>query len=1085
LKTSHSRKKNRKSRFFKIATLEKPFHIYRSSAGSGKTRTLAREYILLALRSPHYFRHILAMTFTNKSTQEMKDRILHYLSDFSQGRSEDLAREIVQQLNVNSKDWTIQKIKERSKEVLDLILHHYSDFSISTIDAFFQRIIRSFARETHMVGNFRLEVDNELVLEEVVNLLMDELNDNAELRGWVLEFSMEQLVEGKNWDIRTSLMEFSKEIFNEDFKKVEEEVLAITSDKEFFKKLKLTLWTAVKAFESSLFSRAKELMTDFRENGLSVSDFKYGKSGSVYSYIEKLTSTIERPGSRLSKALEDIAEWPSPSTSQKSLIISLAQKRWQPKLASMIEFIDSDFKNYLSAKVVLDNLYLFGLMTDVSRTVKRYLSEHNLMLLSDSSKFLNTMMGEQDASFLYEKVGSFYRHFLVDEFQDTSGLQWSNLKPLIQNGLAQNNKSMIVGDIKQSIYRWRGGDLMILQEQVRRDIGEQMISQHTLDTNYRSDGFLVQFTNSIFHTASQLIAEQTGTDFPQRAYEDSHQKEFHPSERGYVKIEFLDHSEDSDGHSSFDESSLQRLPHLLESLQEAGIKLNDIAFLVRDKKDGRQIAQRFIQYRSSSEAKSHLRYDVVSNESLLLDQSTSVLVLINAMKLLENPDHPIARAHLAYEYQKLWPSQAFINEHMIFANSTSKNFYKWIPASFSSQREALTAMPLVDMVESLIYIFKLGSLATEIPYLQAFQDVILEFAQRDKSDLSSFLIWWQDNKDKKSIQVAGGVDAAQILTIHKSKGLQFSYVIIPFLDWELNHGMKKPILWCKSDLPLFAKAGHLPIKYKSNLEETYFSEYYETERQRIYLDNLNLLYVAFTRAENGLIVFAPNAKEGKGGKMSRVGQLVKKAIERNEQLQTYWRADLAQLQKGTMQHHLQKKESNPSLILRHYAVSPWQERLVVRTEGKEFFHQTKKRVKINYGIFFHSLMAHIKGIEDVEIEISNAIRAGKIEEANRDEVLEAITWLVNCPQLKSSFEQTAQIKTEAVLFLPSGEQRVDRFSVQDGVAYVIDYKTGPKKPEDKLQMAGYLSNIGMMAYKEVRAYLVYINERLCEEVKLP
>ncbi|MFM9839576.1 MAG: UvrD-helicase domain-containing protein [Cyclobacteriaceae bacterium] len=1058
-----------------------PFQIYRSSAGSGKTRTLAREYILLALRSPQYFRHILAMTFTNKSTQEMKDRILHYLSDFSKGESEDLSQEILVQLNTESKEWTAQKIKERSKEVLDLLLHHYSDFSINTIDAFFQRIIRSFARETRMVGNFRLEVDNDLVLEEVVNLLMEELNDNAELRGWVLEFSMEQLMEGKNWDIRALLMDFSKEIFTEDFKKVEDEVLAVTSNKGFFKELKSNLWKEVKIFETAVFAGAKELITEFRANGLSASDFKHGKSGSVYSYTSKLTRTIELPGPKVTKSLRGVAEWPSSTTPQKELIVSLAQKRWLPKLTALVALIEKDVEKYLSAKLVLDNLYSFGLLSDISRTVKSYLAEKNLMLLSDSSKFLNTMMGEQDASFLYEKVGSFYRHFLIDEFQDTSGLQWSNLKPLIQNGLAQNYKSMIVGDIKQSIYRWRGGDLTILQDKVKIEIGEAMVGQHTLDTNYRSDGNVVQFNNSLFQTASQLIAEQTGTDFPQKAYQDAEQKEFHRSNKGFVKIEFLEASQDADGKTSFDESSLQRLPNLFESLQEQGVQLKDIAFLVRDKKDGQKIAQRFIEYRASAQAKPTFRYDVVSNESLLLDQSTSVLVLINAMRLLENSEHAIARAHLAYEYQKLWPSQAFIDDHLIFANSTNKKFYKWIPPSFVEQQERLAALPLVEMVESLIYIFKLGSLASEIPFLQSFQDVILEFAQSEKSDLTSFLVWWQDNKEKKSIQVAGGVDAAQIITIHKSKGLQFSYVIIPFLNWELNHGSKGPILWCKSNESLFKDAGYLPIKYKSDLSETYFKEYYETERQRIHLDNLNLLYVAFTRAENGLIAFAPVIK---GNSMSHVGQLVRKAIERSEHLQSHWQAGANQLQIGAIESQEKKKEIEPSLMLKHYPVSPWRERLVVRAEGKEFFQQNQKREKINYGIFFHSLMSRIKVMEDVEREITDAIGKGKMSEKDRSEVSTTITWMMTHPSLKNCFEHSSKVKTEATLFLPNrGEQRVDRFAVKDDVAYVIDYKTGPRKTEDVNQLTEYVKNIRMMKYKTIKGYLVYVQEKTCEEVK--
>jgi ATP-dependent helicase/nuclease subunit A len=1061
----------------------RPFSIYRSSAGSGKTRTLAREYILLALKKPDYFRHILAMTFTNKSTQEMKDRILHYLSDFSKGKSEDLSGEILNQLKEETSGWTSQKIQERSKEILDLLLHRYSDFSVSTIDAFFQRIIRGFARETKMMGNFKLEVENELVLEEAVNLLMDKLTDDAQLRQWMLDFSMERLTEGKNWDIRAMLVDFSNEIFNEDFKNVEKEVLAITSNRDFFKVLNTSLWNEVKVFERRIFEAANELLAEFHKDGLSVSDFKYATSRSIYAYVKLLTNSIELPGLRIEGLMKSANEWPNNSTTQKQLIVSQAEKSWLSALASIIDQIEENHKRYVSARLVLSNLYSFGLLSDVSSTVKEYLKENNLMLLSDSSKFLNMMMEDQDSSFLYEKVGSFYRHFLIDEFQDTSGLQWANLKPLIQNGIAQNYKSMIVGDIKQSIYRWRGGDLTILQDKVRQDISEGMISPHTLDTNYRSEGRVVEFNNAIFNTASQLITEQTGTDFPNRAYADASQKINHSIDKGFVNIDFLDAIEDESGKSSFDESSLQRLPKLIEDLQRQNVKLKDIAFLVRDNKDGQKIVQRFVEYRASS-AKPDYRYDVVSNESLLLDQSASVVILINAMRLLLDNDDQIARAHLAYENQKLWPNLFFSNDHSIFSGSTSGNFDRLVPHSFVQQRDVLTAMPLVEMVESLIYIFRLGYLSAEIPFLQSFQDVILEFSQRERSDLSSFLIWWQNNSDKKSVQVAGGIDAAQIITIHKSKGLQFSYVIIPFLDWELDHKSKGPILWCKSDEPPFKNAGYLPLKYKKDLTDTYFSSYYETERQRSYLDNLNLLYVAFTRAENGLIAFAPNAKQSKEGSINTVGQLVKRAIEANPLLHSYWLPNSNQLQMGTVEVVEQSDEAQPVLTLKNYSVYPWRERLVVRSEGKEMGQRSAKRMKIDYGIFFHGLMARIHTAADLDREVTYVIANGKVMEAQRSELLSTINWILQHGELKSCFLKSTKVKTEPVLLLPNAEYRVDRFSVAGDIACLIDYKTGAKRTEDEEQVRNYMKSIISMGHREIKGYLVYVSDKKCEEVKL-
>ncbi|HEY9049091.1 MAG TPA: UvrD-helicase domain-containing protein [Ohtaekwangia sp.] len=1067
---------------------EKIFHIYRSSAGSGKTRTLAKEYLKLALRYPEYFRYILAMTFTNKSTQEMKDRIIRYLDDFVKGKSEDLATEIINDFNAEGRIFTPKQFADRSREVLSLILHHYSQFSVSTIDAFFQRVIRSFTRETNLLGNFRLEVDNDLVLEEVIDQVMDNLSDDEELRGWVLEFSLERLVEGKDWDIRAALLDFSKEIFKEEFKAIEDQVLRITENKEFFKSIRVKLQQVVKEFESRVLQTSRNLLKEFHAHGLSISDFKYGKTGSIYSYVAGLEEEIKLPGVRVMNMLQDSSEWPAPKNSNASLIISKAEQQWRGELAALVEFIEQQQVSYNSAEQALRNLYVFGLLSDISKTLREYLRENNLMLLSDAPQFLRGVMQEQDTSFIYEKVGSFYRHFLIDEFQDTSGFQWKNLLPLIKNGIAQNYKSLIVGDIKQSIYRWRGGDLNILQEKVKEDVGIQMIDIFPLDTNYRSAGNVVTFNNALFEAAANIIGKETGTDFPQESYRDASQKLFRHPEKGYISVQFIDAAEaeprsddPNNKPAKFEELALEQLPLQLETLQAKGIALRDIAFLVRDNSEGQSIAQYFMQYRSSADAKPQYKYDVVSNESLRLDQAASVVVLINAMRLLEDPRNLIARAQLSYEYQKLWPQQAFPNLHKLFSQSKTKDFAKLVPSPFTEQEDILAALPLVELIETLIHLFNLGKLSTEIAYLQAFQDVVLEFSMREKSDLASFLQWWEENKHKRSIQVAGGVDAAQIITIHKSKGLQFRYVIIPFLHWELNHPpMKSPILWCRSDEPLFKDIGYLPLKYSSKLENTTFREYYTEERKRIYLDNLNLLYVAFTRAEHGLIALAPYAKSGS---VNHAGKLTMRAIESSDSLQPYWSAERKSLTIGTIDDEAPSPVRGESLVLKSYPITPWRERLQIRTRGKEFFQETEKRRKINYGIFLHALMARIRTQADIAITMEQAVKEGLIQHDESVIIEESVRWIVMHPSLRKAFSEEASLKREASLIMPDGsERRIDRMAILDNQAWLIDYKTGAPKLEDERQIKEYISILQTMGLHEVKAFLVYVNERECKTV---
>jgi ATP-dependent helicase/nuclease subunit A len=1056
---------------------DKPFHIYRSSAGSGKTRVLAREYIQLALRYPDYFKYILAMTFTNKSTQEMKDRILHYLHDFANDKSQDLAAEIIEQLEQERFKLSPAELKLKSAEILSLLLHRYSEFSISTIDAFFQRVIRSFTRETGLLGNFRLEVENDLVLEEVVNLLMDDLSHDDQLRKWVLDFSEEKLEEGENWDIRRLLLDFASLIKDESFKKIEEEVLRVTADKDFFKSYRQKLNESIYPFEKRIEQKVDQFLSEFKEKGLTHDDFKNKSRGSVFSYINKLKKEIELPSAFVRGALEEVEEWPHPKSPHYSLIVQTATKRWQPQLVALVEFMDQNVRRYQSAKAAAKNLYSFGLLADIINIQKRYLTEENLLLLSDAPKFLNVLMREQDTSFIYEKVGSFYRHYLIDEFQDTSGLQWSNLLPLVQNGIAQNYKSLIVGDIKQSIYRWRGGDLSILQQKVKNDINELQTVTHTLDTNYRSDANIVNFNNAIFKTAAELISKQTGDSFPQQAYQDAEQKEFRNPAQGYVNIQFINAKAEE---KSFNEAALDRLPKLFEELQIQGVNIRDIAFLVRDNKDGQKIAARFIEYKATTDT-SKFKYEVVSNESLMLYRAPCIVVLINALRVIADPNDLIARANLAYEYQKIWPTQTVVDLNEIFADSKTKSFGKWTPASFIHQRDYLSALSLFEMVENLIHLFNLGQLPDEIVYIQSFQDLVQEFTQREKNDLASFLDWWELNKEKKSIQVAGGIEAAQIITIHRAKGLQFKYVIIPFLDWDLGHGSKGPLLWVQSEHAPFKEAGFIPVKYTKDLAETFFAEQYAEETRRIQLDNLNLLYVAFTRAEQGLIAFAP---QGEKLDAKNVGQLVLNCIKSNEELSAQFRENEQQLLIGAMEPSPPKELDHNVVALRNYTVTQWRDRLAIRKRGTDYFQPSEKRAKVNQGILIHSAFAKISSRQNWHDEWKAIRSTGELAQEDFEVVEDALGWLIDEPKLAALFDPQNSHRTEVALFLQNGEERrIDRISVNNKKVWLLDYKTGEESSTDSEQVKEYLDVLQEMGYQCMGAYLVYLSDARILEVR--
>lgn len=1060
--------------------MNKLFSIYRSSAGSGKTRTLAKEYLLLALRfRADYFKHILAVTFTNKATQEMKDRILTYLDDFANGKQNDLAEELKRELGLDQSTF-----QERCQEARASILHKYAQFSISTIDAFFQKVIRSFTREAGLTGDYRLEVEQDAVLEEVIDNLIDELGNNDELTHWVVEFAKENLENERAWDVRFNLIDFANEIFREEFKNVEEEVYKATADRSFFKAFRDKLWKQKNFFIARVSGPAAEAVKIIREQEWDVADISYGKNSGLISFFElnatqRTVKELKPPSDRIRTYFTDPLNWPNKKSRHFAAIKKIADEKLIPRLLEIIEAYDKFYVKTLTAEVVLRNMYVFGLISDIARKLKEYKDENNLMLLADAPKFLRGVIQDSDTPFIYEKVGSFYRNYLIDEFQDTSGLQWKNFLPLVTNSLDQGYPSLVVGDVKQAIYRWRGGDLNLLQEQVQDHIGAGRVEIKELASNYRSSANVVNFNNALFQNASAWAASETGHPVSVEAYKDVMQKTTR-KENGFVHVEFMS---DQSKEETWKQQSLDKIPQQLERLQEAGVALKDIAILVRTNAEGQEIVIHLLQYRNSEKAKPHCRYDVISNESLRLDGAASVNLLLGAMKYLLNPEDAIARAQLAYEYAKLGGFEKEFTA--VFAVSNQVIFENQLPSRFTREKMSLKKLPLFELTETIIDIFELGKQSGELAYLQAFQDLVLDFYTRERNDLGAFLEWWEDNRNKKSIQVSGEVDAVQILTIHKSKGLQFNYVIVPFCSWNLDHETwKAPTLWVKSDEVPFTDAGYLPVKYSSTLEGTYFSEFFREERTRSYLDNLNILYVALTRAEDGLILFAPHP-EVKNTKRT-VAQVLFDSIQQNNELKNNWNESTRTWTTGVVNASVKKQNIIPTLTLQTYASSGWRDKLVIRQTAKGYFADDQEgvREKIRYGMQVHAVLSRIKLAADIGDTLDQIFFEGLISYDDRPALEAQLHELLQDEQVASWFSEGWEIRTEVPILLPGGnENRIDRLMIKDKHAVVVDFKTGEAVKSDQKQVLDYMTVLRQMNFTEVEGYLLYIKNREVVSVK--
>ncbi len=1001
----------------------------------------------------------------------MKNRIMRYLNEFANGQSNELALELQQELNLDP-----QTFQSHAREVQAAILHNYNQFSVSTIDAFFQKVIRSFTREAGILGDYRLEVEQDMVMEEVIRTLIDELGERKQLTDWVVELALQNLENDRSWDMRSSLVSFSNEIFREEFKTVEESIGHNTENKNYFRNTLTALQKRKFEFVNYTKSRAKNVLAEFQELGLAADDFKY--AGGIYNFFAKVSEfnavkdfDEKAKGSRVDNEFQSSKNWPIKDHPRTVEIVRHCETKWIRVLNEILDYRKNNFQVALSAEVAINNFYAFGLLTDISRKLADYKRENNLMLLADAPQFLNGIIQNSDTPFIYEKAGSFYRNFLIDEFQDTSGLQWKNFQPLLTNGLDSGYPSLIVGDVKQAIYRWRGGDQSLLQSSIENELGKARSEIKLLNKNFRSTKEIVSFNNALFQSASKIASFDTGQAISANEYHDVEQVTTKSGD-GFVQVTFFPDYEDL----KWKDEAMRQMVLEMEELQKQGANPSDIALLVRTNVEGQELVTFLLNHKNSKEAKSDCSYDVVSSESLRIDSASSVNLLTAALTYLLNYDDAIARAQLAYEYSRQQGSEKSMAD--VFAVSNPVVFENNLPPAFTERKISLRKLSLFELTETLIEIFELGKNSGELPYLLAFQDLVLDFSNRERNDLRAFLGWWEDNKQKKSIVAPMGAEAMQLFTLHKAKGLQFKYVIIPFCSWGLDHdGFKSPNLWVKSSAPVFNDIGYLPVKYSSILKESLFAEDYIAERSKAYLDNLNLLYVAMTRAENGLIVYAPDPKVRIH--KNSVARLLFDGIIGSDDLAKEWNTASQSLRVGEIKIPKENKAGETNTTsLETYNTSQWRGKLVVKKTAPNLttIEDDEQRQKINYGIHLHAAFSKINYVGDIPKAINILESAGDISLGEKELLEQSIHKLMESPQVADWFSSKWEVRNETHTLLPGGkEYRIDRLLLKDKHAIIIDYKTGSPKKEDQKQIGDYCLMLNQMGF-ESEGYLLYLTD---------
>jgi len=1073
--------------------------IYKASAGSGKTHRLTAEYLLLLFSSPMAYRHILAVTFTNKATEEMKSRIILELAHLASGKDSDYVQELCKEYDKQE-----EAIREQAKKILTSILHDYSAFSVSTIDRFFQQTMRAFTREIGLGGGYNVELDTNKVLAEAIDSMLYDLerSENKQLLDWLIRFSEEKIENGETWNIRSDIQSLSSEIFKESYKAFSDEIQADISDKSLLDDYKATLIKIIRDYErrsQELGEKALNIMVNYQ---LKPEDFKGGTRSTFFNCLKWANGEIKEPNDTFRKLPDDISAWYTKTTPEE--IKSKIEESFGNGLNNCVCDIIDHYDNSIIYQTAYEiNRYFFalGILGDVDKKIREYAAENNMMLISDTTELLNKIIQGSDSPFVYEKIGSRIDHYMIDEFQDTSGMQWSNFSPLVKDSLSAGNRNLIVGDVKQSIYRWRNSDWKLLDEQVSIDFGMENIDQQSLDTNWRSYRNIIDFNNFIFETAPFLLQELFNENLLEevmgrslepfrsrikKAYGESYQylpeKEKKDSDEGHVKIEFIDTEENPNWQAYV----LEQLPVVIEELQDKGYPLKDIAILVRTKKEGAEVANRLLEYKGNN-TNSKYRYDIISDEALFIKNSKSIKLVISLLKYLHNSSDNTLRALAVYEYQK-FKNQLTAEDAIRSHFSLNEEFSDEI----SNELERIKELSLYEMTEEIFDLFKEAMEDNENIYIQAFLDMVLDFTIKKSSDLDLFLKWWEERGQNQTIYTPDGQDAIRIMTIHKSKGLGFKVVLMPFCNWEIDHRLTT-ILWCQPKIEPFDNLKLVPVKYSQKLQNTIFAYEYFDEKLHAYIDNLNILYVAFTRAKEELIVFSPKPKDRVKG-INSVSSLLwscmfsfspvignKTFIELNEYLdkETF----VFELGENINKKREEKTEVSNEITINSLPNISFEERLKLKLSNKYFFSEKGQR---EYGTLMHEIISKIVYLDDVEKTVEKYRLAGEITAQEYTEITDLFNQYLSDPQIKEWYSTDYRVLSEVQILQPNGKFiRPDRVMIKNGEVIVIDYKFGEK--EDKKyhrQIKNYMTQIKKMGYETIRGYICYIALNKTIEVNL-
>ncbi len=1072
---------------------EKKFKLYKASAGSGKTYTLVKEFLILCLSSNNSFSYkgILAVTFTNKAANEMKAKIMSYLDGIinnDQG-SKNMKEDLLEIIGVD-----YDTLRDRAIKLYDDILHNYSDLNVSTIDSFIQQVSRSFARELNIPSQYKVVLDNDDLFDDLIQRIDARIGkDDVFITRILSEFLRYNLSEENTWHLDTPIKEFLEKLLKENAYKKGELSNIVTINEEQYVEIEKYLDDKISYYKNLIKTNIENINSFNINNGLSFDDYNKVLP-SLLNKIEKDINT--EPKSFINKTLIDILSGEKNWNKNKKICVGESER------LQLLEYFSNILESHSAlfiVNIVKKNLYLYVLRGTLLNIIKEYTEETNKVHISEFNKRISDIIDDCSVPFIYERIGSRYKHFFIDEFQDTSVLQWFNFLPLINNSLSEGYANLLVGDAKQAIYRFRSGEVEQIiklpkihkkEDKKYLDECEKNIdanySEFSLDTNYRSKKNIINFNNSFFKSAKNQLKDKTY----ESVYTDNMEQKcnYEPGDyEGYVKADvFKTENFIEEGKKRYSVKKLKEAINMamlndINILKEKGFSYSDITILVRSNSDGSLIAD-FL-------AKNNI--PVISSESILLKSSDKVQLIILALRHLVDVNNDVIRLTLAF-YQNLIGSVAT-------QEIDDSSLTKALNTNIDENKFAELRSKSLSVYDLCIGIMKMYNMSTvDDVFLQYFMNTVHDWQSNENADIRAFLDFWEKKSNSLFVKISGKIDAVQIMSIHKSKGLEFRAVLYPYAITKIPdfHPNEEWLSFKNetgfnllNDMPHLDKF-ILPIKSAligTSLESHYHREYYKAA-----FDDINILYVAMTRPKELLYIYTDNGKSKDNPDNFFIDYFNQTEIESNDERLVFECEECEEkttYSLGEVKCFEKKKEVIQELEHKKGEKYPTIDISCMINNKPDTTMFWKKDEDLNpreWGVLVHEIFSKINTIDDAPIVLRRYVNDGVIDHNESDNILAQFKKVAEMEEIKEAFSPDAIVKNEMEILVGNAEShnaskakilRPDRYVELKDKVIVIDYKTGAPEEEHYGQLRQYMLVLReMISHKNIEAFLVYIGK---------